>query len=83
MLAVALALAGRDLLLVDGDEQGTALTFTQLRAERLGEAGYTAVALTGAGTLAPATDKTLTLSGVVSGAGAGAAAGGVGAGAAD
>ena len=47
-LAVALALAGRDLLLVDGDEQGTALTFTQLRAERLGQAGYTAVALTGA-----------------------------------
>ena len=47
-LAVALALAGRDLLLVDGDEKGTALTFTQLRAERLGEAGYTAVALTGA-----------------------------------
>src|SRR3546814_7205472 len=46
--AVARALAGRDLLLVDGDEQGTALTFTQLRAERLGEAGYTAVALTGA-----------------------------------
>ena len=35
-LAVALALAGRDLLLVDGDEQGTALTFSQLRAERLG-----------------------------------------------
>jgi hypothetical protein len=33
---------------VDGDEQGTALTFTELRAERLGEAGYTAVALTGA-----------------------------------
>jgi cellulose biosynthesis protein BcsQ len=33
-LAVALALAGRDLLLVDGDEQGTALTFTELRAER-------------------------------------------------
>ena len=47
-LAVARALAGRDLLLVDGDEQGTALTFTELRAERLGEAGYTAVALTGA-----------------------------------
>ena len=47
-LAVALALAGRDLLLVDGDEQGTALTFTQLRIERLGQAGYTAVALTGA-----------------------------------
>ena len=47
-LAVALALAGRDLLLVDGDEPGTALTFSQLRAERLGQAGYTAVALTGA-----------------------------------
>ena len=47
-LAVARALAGRDLLLVDGDEQGTALTFTELRTERLGEAGYTAVALTGA-----------------------------------
>jgi chromosome partitioning protein len=47
-LAVARALAGRDLLLVDGDEQGTALTFTQLRTEGLGEAGYTAVSLTGA-----------------------------------
>lgn len=47
-LAIARASAGRDLLLVDGDEQGTALTFTQLRAERLGQAGYTAVALTGA-----------------------------------
>src|SRR3546814_12358746 len=47
-LAVARALAGRDLLLVDGDEQGTALTFTELRAERLGQAGYTALALTGA-----------------------------------
>lgn len=46
-LAAARALAGRDLLLVDGDEQGTALTFTELRTERLGEAGYTAVALTG------------------------------------
>src|SRR3546814_3707783 len=45
---VARALAGRDLLLVDGDEQGTALTFTELRADRLGQAGYTAVALTGA-----------------------------------
>src|SRR3546814_5678615 len=40
-LAVARALAGRDLLLVDGDEQGTALTFTELRADRLGQAGYT------------------------------------------
>src|SRR3546814_14625363 len=47
-LAVARALAGRHLLLVDGDEQGTALTFTELRADRLGPAGYTAVALPGA-----------------------------------
>src|SRR3546814_16316455 len=47
-LAVARALAGLDLLLVDGDEQGTALTFTELRADRLGQAGYTAVAPTGA-----------------------------------
>jgi len=46
-LAVARALAGRDLLLIDGDEQGTALIFTELRADRLGAAGYTAVALTG------------------------------------
>src|SRR3546814_10457393 len=46
-LAVARALAGRDLLLVDGDEQGTALSFTELRAGRPGQAGYTAVALTG------------------------------------
>lgn len=47
-LAIALGLAGRDVLLVDGDEQGTAITFTQLRTERLGKPGYTAVSLTGA-----------------------------------
>src|SRR3546814_14701550 len=47
-LAVARALAGRALLLVDGDEQGTALTFTELRADQLVQGGYTAVALTGA-----------------------------------
>jgi chromosome partitioning protein len=37
-------------LLVDGDEQGTALAFTELRSERFKEAGpgYTAVALHGA-----------------------------------
>src|SRR3546814_20645399 len=48
-LAVARALAGRDLLLVDGAEQGTALTFTELRADRLGQPGYTAAALTDPG----------------------------------
>src|SRR5690349_7232811 len=47
-LAIALGLAGHDVLLVDGDEQGTAITFTQLRTERLGKPGYTAVSLTGA-----------------------------------
>src|SRR3546814_19776512 len=45
--AVARALAGRDLLLVDGDEQGTAHTFTEMRADRLGQAGYTAVEIIG------------------------------------
>jgi chromosome partitioning protein len=47
-LAIVRATAGRDVLLVDGDEQGTATTFTDLRAERLGKPGYTAVSLQGA-----------------------------------
>ena len=47
-LAIARALAGRDVLLVDGDEQGTATSFTELRTEQLGQAGYTAVSLHGA-----------------------------------
>ena len=46
-IAIAWAADGRDLLLVDGDEQRTALTFTELRTERLGSPGYTAVALDG------------------------------------
>ena len=36
------------MLLVDGDEQGTAISFTELRTEQLGQAGYTAVSLHGA-----------------------------------
>src|SRR3954453_240321 len=40
--------AGRDVLLVDGDEQATALTFTELRNQQLGQTGYTAVSLIGA-----------------------------------
>src|SRR3954453_23371794 len=40
--------AGRDVLLVDGDEQATALTFTELRNQQLGQTGYTAVSLQGA-----------------------------------
>ena len=47
-LAVLRALAGRDVLLVDGDEQGTAVGFTDLRTEQLGAPGYTAVSLQGA-----------------------------------
>ena len=46
--AIALAKAGRDVLLVDGDEQGTALTFTSLREELTGQHDYTAVSLSGA-----------------------------------
>src|SRR3954454_12540362 len=47
-LAILRALAGRDVLLVDGDEQGTAVSFTDLRNEELGAPGYTAVSLQGA-----------------------------------
>jgi chromosome partitioning protein len=48
-LAIAWSLKGRDVLLIDGDEQDQALTFTELRSEKLnGVAGYTAVALHGA-----------------------------------
>ena len=47
-LAIVRAAAGRDVLLVDGDEQRTALTFTDLRTDLLGEPGYTAVSLQGA-----------------------------------
>ena len=46
-LAIALASAKRDVLLIDGDEQGTALAFTNLRTTTKGQPGYTAVALHG------------------------------------
>ena len=46
-LAIARTMDGQDVLLVDGDEQRTAMTFTELRAERGGNPGYTAVALDG------------------------------------
>jgi chromosome partitioning protein len=45
--AVERSRAGRDVLLVDADEQGTASDFTALRTEQLGSPGYTAVALSG------------------------------------
>jgi chromosome partitioning protein len=47
-LAILRAAAGRDVLLVDGDEQGSASLFSQLRAEMVGQCGYTAVGLYGA-----------------------------------
>jgi chromosome partitioning protein len=47
-LTIWQTLHGKDVLLVDGDEQGTARAFTQLRADILGSPGYTAVSLQGA-----------------------------------
>src|SRR5690349_5601893 len=47
-IAIARSAAGRDILLVDGDEQGTAVTFSDLRADKIGSTGYTAVTLAGA-----------------------------------
>ncbi len=47
-LAISQAQRKKDVLLVDGDEQGTARAFTQLRADVLGAPGYTAVSLRGA-----------------------------------
>jgi chromosome partitioning protein len=47
-LAILRAAAGRDVLLVDGDEQGSASLFSQLRADQAGACGYTAVGLHGA-----------------------------------
>ena len=47
-LTICEGLRGADVLLIDGDEQGTARAFTQLRADTLGVPGYTAVSLRGA-----------------------------------
>ena len=47
-LSIIWALQGRGVLLIDGDEQATAMAFTELRTGALGEPGYTAVALHGA-----------------------------------
>jgi chromosome partitioning protein len=48
-LAVMRAAEGRDVLLIDADDQETASDFTILRNERLpGGAGYTSIKLTGA-----------------------------------
>ena len=47
-LAILWSLQRRDVLLIDGDEQATAMAFTELRTSARGEPGYTAVALHGA-----------------------------------
>lgn len=48
-LAIMRSLAGRDVLLIDADDQETATDFTALRSEQRSEgAGYTGVKLTGA-----------------------------------
>jgi chromosome partitioning protein len=47
ILAIERARTGRDVLLVDADEQATATDFTALRTEQLGAPGYTAVSLSG------------------------------------
>jgi chromosome partitioning protein len=47
-LTIALARLGRDVLLIDGDGQATAVAFTELRtAQKNGSPGYTAVSLQG------------------------------------
>lgn len=46
-LAIALTQQKRDVLLIDGDEQGTAAAFTELRSAEKGNPGYTAVSLQG------------------------------------
>lgn len=48
-LTILRALTGRDVLLVDGDEQATATSFTELRGEQIGDTGYSTVALRGTG----------------------------------
>ncbi len=48
-LTIALTRSGRDVLLIDGDEQATAIAFTELRStQKNGVPGYTAVSLQGA-----------------------------------
>ena len=47
-LAIARTRAGMDVLLIDGDNQATALDFTTLRSEQTGRSDYTVVQLAGA-----------------------------------
>jgi chromosome partitioning protein len=47
-IAVALAQRGRDVLLIDGDDQASAATFARIRAELPIKSGFTTVQLQGA-----------------------------------
>ena len=47
-IAVALAQQGRDVLLIDGDDQASAATFARIRAETPLKSGFTTVQLQGA-----------------------------------
>jgi chromosome partitioning protein len=47
-IAIARSLAGKDVLLVDGDQQQTAMTFTDLRVEKQRTPSYITVGLGGA-----------------------------------
>lgn len=47
-IAAVLAQRGRDVLLIDGDEQGSAATFAQIRAELSGPATFATIRLHGA-----------------------------------
>src|SRR5262245_46413735 len=46
-LAIIRANEGKDVLLVDGDDQETASDFTSVREDKRGEAGYTGIILIG------------------------------------
>ncbi len=46
-LAILRSLEGRDVLLIDADEQESSYTFTQVRNETMADAGYTCIKLTG------------------------------------
>ncbi len=46
-ITIAAADSGADVLLIDGDEQGTAMTFTELRQQKTGKTDYTVVSLKG------------------------------------
>ena len=39
-MTITRSLEGKDVLLVDGDQQQTAMTFTEIRTEKKGSPGY-------------------------------------------